>query len=126
MCRHPFVGLPLAILAESPVQANGTTVVNIAHNRAAYQSGSADDDHTAHLATDGSTETYWESGTNHNSWIDVDLGKACSLSRITLHWKQFYATAYRIQISNDGLHPANWKDIYTTAAVARRKPEHLH
>jgi hypothetical protein len=98
------------------VSASDDDVVNRAHNRAAYQSDSADDDHTAHLATDGSAETYWESGTNQGSWIAVDLGEECPFSRITLRWGKFFAMAYRIQISDDGLHPENWKDIYTTTA----------
>jgi hypothetical protein len=93
---------------------DGTAQVNIALDRAAFQSGSADDDHTAHLATDGSAMTYWESGTNLNSWIDIDLGDECAFDRITLRWHEFYATAYRLQISNEATHPTIWTDIYTT------------
>jgi hypothetical protein len=100
--------------AQTIVQANDAAPVNVAHNRAAYQSGSADDDHTAHLATDGSTATYWESRTNHDSWIAVDLGENCSFDRITLRWGKSHATSYRLQISDDGLHPKDWKDIYAT------------
>lgn len=116
--------IPLAILssslfasrttAQTIVSLDGLAPVNIAHNRAAYQSDSADDDHTANLATDGSTATYWQSKEDHGSWIAVDLGEECPFSRITLRWGEFYATAYRIQISNDGLHPRNWKEIYAT------------
>lgn len=109
-----FLFLVCSFSAKSADQAKGDDLVNIARNRAAYQSGSVDDDHTAHLATDGSTVTYWESGTNRDSWIDIDLGEECPFDRITLRWGEFYATAYRIQISNDGLHPHNWKDIYAT------------
>ncbi len=118
--RHAKMQLVVSIVfalqatAQTSGQASVPASVNIAHHRAAYQSDSFDDDHTAQLATDGSTATYWESGTNQNSWIAVDLGEECPLNRICLRWREFHATAYRIQISNDGLHPANWRDIYTT------------
>jgi hypothetical protein len=106
-----ITGLQAADQTITPVSA--AAPVNIARNHAAYQSDSIDDDHTAHLATDGSAATYWESGTN-DSWIAVDLGEICPFSRITLRWGEAYATAYRIQISNDGLHPGDWKDVYAT------------
>ncbi len=104
----------LQIAAQTIVQVVGDAPVNIAHNRAAYQSGSVDDDHTAHLVTDGSTATYWQSRTNRGSWIAVDLGEECPFDRIALRWGKSYATDYRIQISDDGLHPKDWKDIYAT------------
>ena len=91
-----------------------TTAANIALHRAAYQSGSADDDHTAHLATDGSPATYWESEPNSDAWIDIDLHSSCSVDHITLKWGDTYAVAYRIQISSDGLQPKMWKDVYAT------------
>lgn len=99
---------------QTVVPLDGVASVNIAHDRAAYQSDSADDDHTGHLATDGSTATYWESKTDHDSWIDVDLGEVCPFNHITLRWGKSCATSYRIQISNDGLYPKNWKNIYAT------------
>ncbi len=84
---------------------------NLALNRAAYQSDSIDDDHTAHLATDGSTETFWESKPGGNSWVAVDLGEPCSFSRLVLRWGKSYATGFRLQSSNDGLHPKSWQDV---------------
>jgi hypothetical protein len=84
---------------------------NIALNRAAYQSGSADDDHTAHLATDGSSATYWESKPHKEAWIAVDLGAPRSFDRIVLRWGATYPARFRIQTSNDGLHPENWQDV---------------
>jgi beta-galactosidase/beta-glucuronidase len=108
----------LAVLLTSVVGAlaeqNDSSLQNIALNCAAYQSGSADDDHTAHLATDGSTETYWESQPGRGAWLDVDFGESCPFTRIVLKWGQSYATTFRLEISNDGLHPQTWTEIYST------------
>jgi hypothetical protein len=53
----PAIARPAETLAEEQ-SASG---INLALNRAAYQSGSSDDDHTAHLTTDGSPTTFWQS-----------------------------------------------------------------
>ena len=87
---------------------------NIALNRAVYQSGSADDDHTAHLVTDGSTETYWKSKPGQSAWLAIDFGEECPFTRVTLKWGRSYATAFRLEISSDGLHPQAWREIYAT------------
>ena len=96
----------------SGVEANADQLQNIALNRAAYQSDSVDDDHTAHLATDGHTETYWESRSGSNQWIEVDLGEPCSISGVTLRWGKFFATKFRLQISGEGLQPKDWQDLF--------------
>ncbi len=87
---------------------------NIALHRAAYQSGSVDNDHTGHLATDGSPATYWESEPNRGCWIAIDLHDECSVDHITLKWGEVYAVEYHLQISSDGLHPKDWKDVYAS------------
>ncbi|HEY1790254.1 MAG TPA: discoidin domain-containing protein [Verrucomicrobiae bacterium] len=92
----------------------GDSSQNIALNCAAYQSGSADDDHTADLVTDGSTETYWESKLGQTAWLEMDFGEACPFTRVVLKWGQSYATAFRLEVSNDGLHPQTWAEIYAT------------
>jgi hypothetical protein len=109
----PFSGLAAAFCAILLASHAGAEE-NLARNRAAYQSSSIDDDRTAHLATDGSTETAWESKPDGEQWISVDLGEVCPIDRIQLRWGQAYATAYRIQVSTDGLHPAAWKDVQST------------
>ena len=72
--RRQFLGMAGiggAALLRLSGEEQGAAGSNIALNRAAYQSGSADDDHTAHLATDGSTATYWESKPHKEAWIAV-------------------------------------------------------
>ena len=108
--RSVLRGASIGSAPSVPLNADPT---NIALHRAAYQSSSVDDDHTAHLVTDGSDETYWESKPREDAWIAVDLGEVCSLYEVALHWGESFATAFRLQRSNDGDHPREWKDFFT-------------
>lgn len=120
--RRQFLGMAGiggAALLRLSGEEQGAAGSNIALNRAAYQSGSADDDHTAHLATDGSTATYWESKPHKEAWIAVDLGAPQSFDRIVLRWGDTYPARFRIQTSNDGLHPQNWQDVTGDIAGVR-------
>jgi Exo-beta-D-glucosaminidase Ig-fold domain/F5/8 type C domain/Glycosyl hydrolases family 2/Glycosyl hydrolases family 2, sugar binding domain len=97
-----------------PSASKPSGLVNVARNRAAYQSSSADDDHTAHLATDGSELTYWECKPNGEHWIAIDLGEAQSIAQVTLHWGMAFARSYRIEVSSEGLRPRHWTAVYAT------------
>ena len=97
----------------SPSTSGG--LVDVARNRAAYQSSSIDDDHTAHLATDGSDVTYWECRPDGEQWISIDLGDVLPISSVTLHWGESYARAYRIETSCDGSRPARWNTVHATS-----------
>jgi len=101
-----FSGAPGAALTA----AQGAGEADIALNRAALQSAAADDDHTAHLTTDGNASTYWESKPHADAWIAVDLGKPRSLDRVVLRWGDTRPERFRIQTSTDGLHPQDWKE----------------
>jgi len=94
---------------------------NIALNRAAYQSDSIDDDHTADLVTDGSDATFWESHPGSNSWIMIDLGEVCSFDRIVLKWGESRPARGRIQISSDDAQSKTWRDLFafTNSAAVR-------
>jgi hypothetical protein len=111
----PAVARPGEVIAED----QGAAGINIALNRAAYQSGSADDDHTAHLTTDGSPFTFWESQPHKEAWVAVDLGAPRSFDLIILRWGETYPEKFRIQTSSDGLHPQNWKDVTGDIAGAK-------
>jgi hypothetical protein len=89
-------------------------IVNLARDRAAYQSSSADDDHTAHLATDGSDLTYWECKPAGEQWISVDLGEALLLDHVTLHWAREYPRSYRIEVSRETDRPQHWETVFHT------------
>jgi len=65
-------------------------------------------------AVDGSAQSRWASTSGAGSqWLRVDLGAAQAVDRVRLVWAQAYATAYRIQVSADGV---SWADIYTTGS----------
>ena len=105
-----------SMLAGSPrgsagLETDKTDTENAALHRAAYQSSSVDDDHCAHLVTDGSDQTYWESMPGADAWIAIDLGEMRSFKQVTLHWGQSFASAFQLQISNDGDHPTVWNDL---------------
>src|SRR5690606_42092858 len=74
--------------------------VNIAHNRAAYQSSSVNYDNTAHLATDGFTETSWISKTNNNEWIYVDLGAPRRNNGVNMYWCTGYVKIEQLFIAH--------------------------
>ena len=116
-----LTGIGSAALFSGGASAQGQAAfeVNLALNRAAYQSASADDDHTAHLTTDGASSTFWQSPPRKEAWIAVDLGAPRSFDRIVLRWGETWPLQLRIQTSSEGLHPQNWKDA--TADIAGAK-----
>src|ERR1017187_3404189 len=117
-------GLAMAATASGPPSNSLTTtataasapapIVNLARHRAAYQSSSADDDHTAHLATDGSDLTYWECKPAGEQWISVDLGEALLLDHVTLHWAREYPRSYRIEVFRETDRPQHWETVFHT------------
>ncbi len=62
-------------------------------------------------AVDGNPSTNWTSGAGVAQWIEVDLGSTCSINEVQLNWGAAYASAYQIQVSNDGVH---WTTLYST------------
>ncbi len=89
---------------------------NIALNRACYQSGAADYDHTAHLVTDGHSSTYWKSKAEAQPWIYVDLGEKLPFNRIAIDWGETSADSYTIEVASTGTpeRPTGWKKVYET------------
>jgi beta-glucosidase len=63
------------------------------------------------LAVDGSTVTRWASAYADPQWLQVDLGAALPVCQVVLKWENAYASAFQIQLSNDG---TTWTPIYST------------
>ncbi|MFI5839129.1 discoidin domain-containing protein [Catenuloplanes sp. NPDC051500] len=68
-------------------------------------------------AFDSDPASRWATS-NVNGWVDpgwiaVDLGATAQIQRVVLQWDPAYATAYQIQVSNDG---NAWTSIYSTTA----------
>ena len=99
-------------------EANATTPSNpnLALNKPATAS-STNNANTPAYAADGSTTTYWQSGSVGNStvaWWRVDLSASAAIGRVVIKWQaSFYARAYQIQVSNDG---TAYTTVYTDNA----------
>lgn len=62
---------------------------------------------------DGAAGTAWTSAGKNNESFGVDLGGKLRLGSVRINWGANYASAYTIQVSDDG---TVWNDAYTTAA----------
>ncbi|ATL31071.1 discoidin domain-containing protein [Streptomyces formicae] len=64
-------------------------------------------------AVDGDKDTRWASEWKDDQWLQVDLGSAKPVERVTLDWEAAYAKSYRVELSEDG---TNWKSAWSTTA----------
>src|SRR4051794_15079501 len=87
----------------------GTT--DAAQGRPATASSAENAGTPAGAAVDGNTATRWSSAFGDPQWLQVDLGSTQTVCRVGLSWEAAYATAYQIQVSNDG---SAWTSIYST------------
>jgi beta-glucosidase len=69
----------------------------------------------AAYAVDGNLGTRWSSGWSDPQWLEVDLGATHALTKVVLDWERAYATAFQIQVSDNG---TTWTDIYSTTTGA--------
>ncbi|WP_051815759.1 discoidin domain-containing protein, partial [Glycomyces tenuis] len=70
--------------------------------------------HTPDQATDGDLSTRWASEWADPQWIQVDLGQRTAFDTVQLVWETSYASAYEIQVSDDG---QNWSTVYQTLSL---------
>jgi len=83
---------------------------NKTYNSSSNESGST----LPNMAFDGNLSTRWASASGSDpQWIQVDLGAVHNLTYVVLRWEAAYATAYQIQVSNDG---NTWTPVYTNSA----------
>ncbi|MGW5352608.1 discoidin domain-containing protein [Streptomyces sp. NPDC004031] len=68
----------------------------------------------ASAAVDGNTGTRWSSAASDPQWLQVDLGATDTLSSVSLNWETAYATAFKIQVSDNG---QTWTDAYSTTTA---------
>jgi hypothetical protein len=100
--------------------ADGSTERNVALNRAAWASSSADFIKTGHMSTDGQAATLWQSADGDLQWIYVDLGAPCKVRSVVLRWGRNYPLSHKVQVSMDGGASAEtglvegWTDIHET------------
>ena len=87
----------------------GDDLTNLAAGKAVTAS-SSQAGYPAGNAVDGNVSSRWASSWADNQWLQVDLGAAKPVARVTVRWESAYATAYRVETSTDGT-------TWTTAAT---------
>jgi beta-glucanase (GH16 family) len=93
--------------------------VELSYQRPAVASSSQDDGNCGGCVPakvdDQDPATRWATssttGWTDPGWIYLDLGATAQIHRVVLQWDPAYASAYRLQVSNDA---ATWTDIYST------------
>ncbi|GJF33513.1 hypothetical protein KNE206_62130 [Kitasatospora sp. NE20-6] len=90
--------------------------VQLSYNKPAFASTSQNDGGCGNClpgkAVDQDPATRWAtSAWSDPAWIYIDLGATATIHKVILQWDPAYATAYKLQVSNDA---ANWSDIYST------------
>lgn len=84
---------------------------NLAYKKKAYSSSGSPEAPDAGAVADGSSGSRWSSRYSDAEWVYVDLGSVVSFSTVSLSWETAYASAYKIQVSDDA---QTWRDVYST------------
>ena len=84
---------------------------NAAQGRLATASSTENAGTPASAAVDGDATTRWSSSFSDPQWLQVDLGASEPVCGVGLTWETAYATAFKIQVSDDG---TTWTDVYST------------
>jgi hypothetical protein len=92
------------------VQDHGAPVL-VSVGKTAVASSVQGAGYPASAAIDGDTSSRWSSGGGDPQWIYVDLGAPLVINRVILKWESAYASAYKIQVSND---TSAWTDVFST------------
>lgn len=58
--------------------------------------------HARRNAVDGDLASRWSSAYQNNQWIAVQLPSNMPVNRVVLHWEAAYASAYEVQVSQNG------------------------
>ncbi|MET8683262.1 discoidin domain-containing protein [Streptomyces sp. NPDC004732] len=64
-------------------------------------------------AVDGDKDTRWASEWKDDQWLQIDLGSAKPVKRVTVDWEAAYAKSYRVELSQDG---TDWQSAWSTTA----------
>ena len=64
-------------------------------------------------AVDGDRGTRWASDWSDDQWLRLDLGATHQVGRVTLDWERAYGTAYRVELSTDGV---DWRTVWSTTS----------
>ncbi|MCR3754056.1 discoidin domain-containing protein [Lentzea californiensis] len=97
----------------------GTAETLLSYGRAGTASTFQDDANcgqcTPAKAFDRDPATRWATSATNGwvdpGWISVDLGATATISKVVLQWDPAFATAYRIEVSDNN---SSWREIYST------------
>ncbi|MEV6924606.1 discoidin domain-containing protein [Dactylosporangium sp. NPDC051485] len=83
--------------------------------RAAAVTASSTDGATTQpgAAVDGDPGTRWSSAWDDPQWLMLDLHRRVSVCRVVLDWEAAYATAFDLEVSDDG---RGWRTVYSTTS----------
>lgn len=87
---------------------------NIAVGCGAYASN---EKQNAAYATDGNTDTRWETDYEDPQWLYVDLGATKNIDKVGFIWEGAYASKYYIQVSDDA---QNWTTVAMVTAASNK------
>lgn len=90
-----------------------SAAINLALNKTVIASSYESNDFLPNYVVDGNGNSRWSTGPFDNQWIYVDLGSVQTIEQIKLSWEAAYASAYRIEVSNN---LSSWTQIYTTSS----------
>lgn len=105
------LGLAAALTPVISAQAAECGTTNAALNRPATASSVENGGTPATAAVDGNTGTRWSSAFSDPQWIQVDLGSAQAVCRVTLNWETAYGKAFQVQLSDNA---STWNTVYST------------
>ncbi len=112
----PAASRPSAPSAAAPPSPTASAtqerpVVLLSQGRPVFASSIQGDPWAAANAVDGNLTTRWSSAFSDPQWLEVDLGAVYDLHSVVLYWENAYATAFQIQVSDNG---STWTDLYPT------------
>ncbi len=86
-------------------------VVLLSQDHPVFASSIQGDPWAAANAVDGNLTTRWSSAFSDPQWLEVDLGAVHDIHSVVLYWENAYATAFQIQVSDNG---STWTTLYPT------------
>ncbi|MEV0173089.1 discoidin domain-containing protein [Streptomyces sp. NPDC050803] len=105
------LALAAALLAVVPAPRAAAAPTLLSQGKPVTASSTEHAGTPAAAAVDGDNGTRWSSAFSDPQWIRIDLGAPAAISQIELRWEAAYATAYRIETSQNG---TDWSTAHST------------
>ena len=97
--RLGFGGAARTLTVDAVPPVDGT---DVARTGRAESSADETPDFPASAANDGDAQTRWSSPAEDDAWWQVELDRPVRLGKVDLHWQDAHASAYRVEVSEDG------------------------